>query len=76
MIACCVATAVGFAAVKLCAPVRELVAGMIGHHAEFYPDWTDLLCLPAVLVAWWIGRDELRHIYLHVAQGLRDDLPG
>jgi chorismate mutase len=23
-----------------------------------------------------LGRDELRHIYLHGAQGLRDDLPG
>jgi chorismate mutase len=23
-----------------------------------------------------LARDELRHIYLHGAQGLRDDLPG
>ena len=64
LIACCVATAAGFAAVKLCAPVRELVAGWIGHHAEFYPDWTDLLTLPAVIVAYAIGRDELRRVPL------------
>ena len=62
LVACCVATAAGFAAVKLCAPIREHLAALIGHHAEFYPDWTDLLALPAVLVAYWIGRDELRRV--------------
>ena len=62
LVACCVATAAGFAAVKLCAPVRESLAALIGHHAEFYPDPTDLLTLPAVLVAYWIGRDELRRV--------------
>ncbi len=62
--ACCAATAAGFALVKLCAPVRELAARLIGHGAEFYPDWTDVLCLPAVLIALWIGLDELRRIPL------------
>ena len=60
LVACCAATAVGFAAVKLCAPVRESLAALIGHHATFYPDPTDLLTLPAVLFSYWIGRDELR----------------
>jgi hypothetical protein len=64
LVACCAATAAGFAAVKLCAPVRESVAALIGHHAEFYPDVTDLLALPAVLVSYWIGRDELRRVPL------------
>lgn len=64
LVACCLATAVGFAAVKLCAPVRETLASLIGHHAEFYPDATDLLALPAVLVSLWIGRDELRRVPL------------
>lgn len=64
LVACCVATAAGFAAVKLCAPIREALAALIGHHAEFYPDLTDLLALPAVLVSYWIGRDELRRVPL------------
>jgi hypothetical protein len=62
LVACCIATAAGFAAVKLCAPVREPLAALLGHHAEFYPDPTDLFTLPAVLIAYWIGRDELRRV--------------
>jgi hypothetical protein len=62
LVACCLATAAGFAGAKLLAPVRETMAALIGHHAEFYPDWTDLFTLPAVLVAYWIGRDELRRL--------------
>jgi hypothetical protein len=64
LVACCTATAAGFALVKLCPPVAELAARAIGHHAEFYPDWTDVLCIPCVLVALWIGRDELRRVPL------------
>jgi hypothetical protein len=64
LLACCAATAAGFALVKLCPPFAERVAALIGHHAEFYPDWTDLLCIPFVLVALWIGRDELRRVPL------------
>ena len=86
LVASCAATALGFALVKLCPPVRELAARAIGHGAEFYPDWTDLLCLPAVLVAAWIGYDELRRIPLgragaihrlgRPAQQALADLPG
>ena len=64
LIACCAATAAGFALVKLCPPFAELVARAIGHHAEFYPDLTDLFALPCVLVSYWIGRDELRRVPL------------
>ncbi len=60
LVACCIATAAGFAAVKLVAPAREVLAGWIGHHAEFYPDWTDLFALPSVVIAYLVGRDELR----------------
>ena len=62
LVACCVATGLGFAAVKLCAPAREALAALIGHHSEFYPDLTDLYALPALLVAYWIGRDELARL--------------
>ena len=59
LILCCAATALGFAVVKLYPPVGDVVARMIGHGASFYPDWTDVLCTPCVLIAYWIGRDEL-----------------
>jgi hypothetical protein len=64
LIACIAATGIGFAAVKLVPPIGDLVARAIGHGAAFYPDWTDLLTLPMLVVAYWIGRDELRRIPL------------
>jgi hypothetical protein len=64
LVSCCAATAAGFAAVKLVPPAGDALARLIGHHAEFYPDWTDVLCLPAVLIALAIGRDELRRVPL------------
>jgi hypothetical protein len=60
----CVATAAVFAAIKVAMPVRAAFIAAIGHGAAVDPDWTDLLCLPCVLVAWWIGRDELRRVPL------------
>jgi hypothetical protein len=60
----CAATAAGFAAIKLAAPVRAAFIAGLGHGAAVDPDWTDLLCLPCVLIAWWIGRDELRRVPL------------
>jgi hypothetical protein len=62
LVLCCAATALGFALVKLYPPVGDVVARLIGHGASFYPDWTDVLCTPCVLVAYWIGRDELRRL--------------
>ncbi len=58
----CAATAAVFAAIKVAPPVRAVFIAAIGHGAAVAPDWTDLLCLPCVLVAWWIGRDELRRV--------------
>ena len=67
LLACIAATGAGFAAVKLSAPVAELVVdalSRLGRPASIYLDRTDLLCLPALAIAWWIGRDELRRIPL------------
>lgn len=51
--ACVGATGITFAAVKL-AP-HGLALGPL----RFVADRTDLLCLPALAIAWWIGRDEI-----------------
>jgi hypothetical protein len=68
LVAACAATAIGFAAIKLAAPARAaFIAALgtaLGRGAAVDPDWTDLLCLPCVLIAWWIGRDELRRVPL------------
>jgi chorismate mutase len=56
---------IGFGAVPLLCVGELHVAGATPH------------CLRVLLhVNTTLGRDELRHIYLHGAQGLRDDLPG
>ncbi|MFT3696065.1 MAG: hypothetical protein QM831_23205 [Kofleriaceae bacterium] len=60
LVLACAATAIGFSLTKLVPPVGDVVSRMVGHGASFYPDWTDVLCTPFVLVAYWIGRDELR----------------
>lgn len=67
LIACTVATGAVFAAVKLSpAAAGVLVAAIsqLGRPAEIYLDPSDLLCLPALAIALWIGRDELRRIPL------------
>ncbi|MBS1119856.1 MAG: hypothetical protein H6Q90_2084 [Deltaproteobacteria bacterium] len=67
LVACIAATGAGFAAVKLSPALAGYVADGLGHlgrRAAFYEDWTDLLTLPALLVALWIGRDELRRVPL------------
>lgn len=67
LLGCLAATGAGFAAVKLSPALAAHVAGALSHlgrPARFYDDPTDLLALPALLVAWWIGRDELRRIPL------------
>jgi hypothetical protein len=64
LVLACIATAIGFASIKVCGPCRAMFVAMIGHGAAVDPDWTDLLCLPCVLIAWWIGRDELRRVPL------------
>ncbi|MGN6109838.1 MAG: hypothetical protein ACTHU0_32320 [Kofleriaceae bacterium] len=67
LVACIAATGAGFAAVKLSPALATEVAGWLSHFgrpAAFYDDWTDLLTLPALVVAWWVGRDELRRVPL------------
>lgn len=62
LVACTAATATAFAAIKLVPAAGDALAKVIGHGARFVPDRTDLLCLPAILIALWIGRDELRRL--------------
>jgi hypothetical protein len=56
-----------FAAVKLdpgAARVLAELVSLLGRPAAIYLDRTDLLCLPGLAVALWIGRDELRRVPL------------
>lgn len=67
LVLCVLATGAGFAAVKLNPALASHVAGWLSHlgrPARFHDDPTDLLTLPALLAALWIGRDELRRIPL------------
>jgi hypothetical protein len=67
LLACIAATGACFAAVKLspdAAAVLVRVLSSMGRPAEIYLDRWDLLTLPALAVAYWIGRDELRRIPL------------
>ena len=67
LMVCTLATGAVFAAVKLDPRAAELLARLLSHlgrHAEIMLDRTDLLCLPALAVAVWIGRDELRRVPL------------
>jgi len=67
LVLCTVATGAVFAAVKLdpgAARVLVALISQLGRHASIYLDRTDLLCLPALAVAVWIGRDELRRVPL------------
>ncbi len=53
---CIVATGAVFAAIKLWP--HGLALGPL----HFVADRTDLACLPALAIAWWIGADELRRV--------------
>jgi len=67
LVACTAATGAVFAAVKLSPAAAGALAALIsrlGRPAEIYLDPSDLLCLPALAVALWIGRDELRRVPL------------
>lgn len=73
LVLCTLATGAGFAAVKLSPGLAAQVAewlGYLGRPAAFYDDWTDLLTLPALGVALWIGRDELRRVPLGRPAGI------
>ncbi|HEU4735067.1 MAG TPA: hypothetical protein VFT22_44555 [Kofleriaceae bacterium] len=67
LVACIVATGAVFAAVKLDPAAARALAAVIsqlGRPATIYLDRTDLACLPALAIAAWIGRDELRRVPL------------
>jgi len=67
LLACTAATGAVFTAVKLsptAAAVLVAAISRLGRPAEIYLDPSDLLCLPALAVALWIGRDELRRVPL------------
>lgn len=58
------ATGVVFAAIKLFPAAAAAFVAVISvvRPAEVYLDRTDLLCLPILGIAYWIGRDELRRL--------------
>ena len=66
LLACIVATGAVFAAIKLSPDAAALFVRALSfiRPATVYLDRTDLLTLPALAVAYWIGRDELRRIPL------------
>jgi hypothetical protein len=67
LLACIAATGAGFVAVKLSAGAADAVVqtlSQLGRRASIQLDRTDLLTLPALALAYWIGRDELRRVPL------------
>lgn len=58
------ATGITFSAIKLSARAAGWFTGLLGlvRPAHVALDPSDLLCLPMLAVAWWIGRDELRRL--------------
>lgn len=77
-LACSIAaTATVFIAVKASAAVAVIVAdgwARLAPGARIVADPTDLWCLPALGIAWWIGRGELARVPLgRVAVVLRRD---
>lgn len=59
-----VATGGGFAVVKLSATAAAWFVALLAHvrPAAVLVDATDLLCLPALVIAWLVGRDELHRL--------------
>jgi hypothetical protein len=74
LVACTVATGAVFAAVKLSPAAAGVLAAAIsqlGRPATIRLDPSDLLALPALALALWIGRDELRRVPLGRPAALR-----
>jgi hypothetical protein len=71
LVLCIAVTGLAFSAIKLsehAATWFTMAVSMLGRPAEVYLDRTDLLTLPALAIAWWIGRDELRRVRPNLAQ--------
>ncbi len=66
LLLCIAATGAGFAAIKLSPAAADALVRVLSivRPASVYLDRTDLLTLPALAIAYWIGRDELRRIPL------------
>jgi hypothetical protein len=67
LVVCTLATGAVFAAVKLDPDAARMLAALVsrlGRPAAIYLDRSDLFCLPALAIAVWIGRDELRRVPL------------
>jgi hypothetical protein len=67
LVLCTAVTGAVFAAVKLDPGAARILAelvSLLGRPAAIYLDRTDLLCLPGLAIALWIGRDELRRVPL------------
>ncbi|HEY5928038.1 MAG TPA: hypothetical protein VIV11_40405 [Kofleriaceae bacterium] len=67
LLLCIAATGAGFIAVKLSPAAAEAMVralGYLGRPAAIHLDRSDLLTLPALAIAYWIGRDELRRVPL------------
>jgi hypothetical protein len=67
LLACVLATAAVFAAVKLDRAAAHALAAVLsaaGRRAHVVADPSDLWCLPALAIALWIGVDELRRVPL------------
>jgi hypothetical protein len=64
LLGCLAATGLTFAAVKLSPDAARLLAGLLPHGSHIVVDGTDLFTLPALAIAYLIGRDELRRVPL------------
>lgn len=64
LLVCLAATGLTFAAVKLSPDAAHMLARLLPHGSHIVVDGTDLLTLPALAIAYLIGRDELHRVPL------------
>jgi hypothetical protein len=64
LLGCIAATGLVFAAVKLSPDAARLLTEVLPHGSHIAVDRTDLFALPALALAYYIGRDELRRVPL------------
>jgi hypothetical protein len=64
LLLCIMATGLVFAAVKLSPDAAQALADLLPHGSHIAVDRTDLFTLPALALAYYIGRDELRRVPL------------
>jgi hypothetical protein len=64
LLTCIAATGIVFTAVKLSPDAARVLADLLPRGSRIVVDATDLLTLPALAIAYFIGRDELRRVPL------------